>query len=202
MFFLSIYKQLHFKNLRCLSKYRVCNSKLFLTFFLKINRSTISCRDVRWFAAKSLHRIIVRLTSSTQPQDKVLRAFPRFLHYHVGIHMMKREEEGKFGIRDANPRVASRSLHRTSWRLKFSSRSAVERELSRGKARRFAAWRLPAVGLSAGFSRNYSSGENCRRCAARAISSLSASPGTLARFTLLLNVSSRIFFFRPRRQKP
>lgn len=90
-------------------------------------------------------------------QDKVLQAFPRSLHYHVGmcIHGAHGVGAGGFDIRDANPRAASRSLHRAR-----SSLPRSERELSRGKARRSAAWRLPAAGFPTGFSRNYSSGEN------------------------------------------
>lgn len=94
------------------------------------------------------------------PQDKVLRAFPRFLHYHVGMRIHE-DGGGGFVIGDANPRAASRSLHRAE----LSSALRERRELPRGKARRSAARQLPAAGLPTGFSRNYSSGENSRHVA-------------------------------------
>lgn len=128
-----------------------------------------------------------------QPQDKVLRALFRDSCIITWVFIWRggsRREDSASGMRTPGWQVDPCIERGRGW----NSPPAEERELSRGKAWRFAAWRLPAAGLSAGFSRNYSSGENCRRRAARASSSLSASSGTLARFTLLLDASSRIFF--------
>jgi len=57
-----------------------------------------------WLCYREIRRL------GHRPQDKVLRAFPRSLHYHVGMRI-HRVGGGGFDIEDANPREASRSLH-------------------------------------------------------------------------------------------
>lgn len=116
-----------------------------------------------------------------QPQDKVLRAFPRSLHYHVGMRIY-RVGGGGFGIEDANPREASRSLH---WAKLSSSLWTRAFAVKRGAPQPGDFRQLASLQAFPGTTVPVRTCGTLRR-GARVIPSLSAPSETLARLRLLL----------------